>query len=395
MTTPATATSALPAAQTPGRAERPRLPAVLLPSLAFFMVTLDALVVVTALPSIHRQLGGGNAGLQWIVNAYNLTFAAGIVTGAALGDRYGRRRVFLAGLAALTLASAACAIASSLGWLIAFRAGQGLGAAVLTPVGLTLITAAFPADRRGVAVGLWGGISGLGVAAGPLVGGAVTQGMDWHWIFWVNLPVGAVALAGCARVLRESRGPGRPLDLGGMILAAAGLAALVDALVEAPTRGWSRPGTVLLFTGAVVGVAAFIGWESRVKAPMLPLRLFRSRVFSAAAGANLLCSAAIFSAPTSPVSTSRSGAATARSAPGCASCPWTATPLLVAPIAGALFDKVGARRVATPGLLLQALGFGWIVVLAGGHAGWIAFAHRSSSPASGSRWRCPPCPRQR
>lgn len=372
---PATSTSATSTPPAPpGRAPRPPLPPVLLPSLAFLMVTLDSLVVVTALPSIHRDLGGGIAGLQWIVNAYNLTFAAGIVTGAALGDRLGRRRVFLAGLVTFSLASAACAVAPTLDWLIAFRAGQGLAAAVLAPVGLTLITAAFPAERRGAAVGLWGGISGLGVAAGPLVGGAVTQGMNWHWIFWVNLPVGAVALVGCTRTLRESRGPNRPLDLGGMILAAAALAALVDALVEAPARGWSQPATVLTLAGAALGTAAFIGWEARVAAPMLPLRLFGSRAFTAAATANLLNSAAIFSAAYLTSEYFQVGRGYSPLGAGLRFLPWTATPLIVAPIAGALFDKVGARRLATPGLLLQALGFVWIIVLAGGPAGWLAFA---------------------
>ena len=203
--------AAPPRALTPLSRSRQRL-GVLLPSVAFFMVTLDALVVVTALPTVRRELGGDPAGLQWIVNAYNLTFAAGIVTAAALGDRYGRRRTFLVGLAVFTVSSAACALAPTLALLIAFRAVQGLGAAVLAPVGLTLVTTAIPVERRGAAVGLWGGISGLGVAAGPLIGGAVTEGLDWHWVFWVNVPIGIVTFAGCALVLPESRGPRRALS---------------------------------------------------------------------------------------------------------------------------------------------------------------------------------------
>ncbi|HEX6449868.1 MAG TPA: MFS transporter [Trebonia sp.] len=354
-----------------------RLPSVLLPAIAFFMVTLDSLVVVTALPSIHAALGGGDGALQWIVNAYNLTFAAGIVTGAALGERYGRRRVFLAGLAVFTLASAACAVAPTLGLLIAFRAVQGLGGAILAPVGLTLVTAAFPAAKRGAAVGLWGGIAGLGVAAGPLVGGAVTQGLDWHWIFWVNVPFGVLAFAGCAFVLSDGQagrsGPRQPLDLPGMALAALTLAALVDGLVEAPTRGWTDGRVLLMLALAAVSLVAFVVRQARAAAPMIPLSLFRSRVFSAASAANLLGMGATFAAAYITSEFFQVGLGYTPLGTGLRFLPWTATPLLIAPLAGLLFDRLGARRVAAPGLLLQAAGFIWIVMLAGAHASWGAY----------------------
>jgi MFS family permease len=162
-------------------------------SAAFFMVALDALVVITALPAIHRDLGGSVSTLEWTVNAYTLSFAAGIITAAAIGDRLGRRRVYVAGLLLFTMASAACALAPSAGTLIAARAVQGIGAAIVTPLSLTILTAAWPAQRRGAIVGIWGGIAGLAVAAGPLVGGAVVQGLNWHWIFWVNVPIGLAA----------------------------------------------------------------------------------------------------------------------------------------------------------------------------------------------------------
>ncbi len=198
---------------------------VLLVSLAYFMVTLDALVVVTALPSIHRQFGGSLATLQWTVSAYNTTYAAGILTAAALGDRLGRRRVFLGGLLLFAVASALCAVAPDAATLIAFRTLQGLGAAAVMPTGLTLLTSAFPVEKRGAVVGIWGGVAGLGVATGPLVGGVVTQGLSWHWIFWVNVPVGLLVFVGARLRLGESYGPRSPLDLVGLVAVTGGVAA--------------------------------------------------------------------------------------------------------------------------------------------------------------------------
>ncbi|HEY1487044.1 MAG TPA: DHA2 family efflux MFS transporter permease subunit [Micromonosporaceae bacterium] len=353
--------------------DRARPATVVLASLAFLMVTLDSLVVVTALPSIHTSLGGGTGGLQWIVNAYNLTFAVGIVTGAALGDRFGRRRLFMIGLASFVLASAACALAPTLGWLIAFRALQGLGGAILAPVGLALITEAFPPSRRGAAIGLWGGIAGLGVAAGPLVGGAVTQGLDWHWIFWVNVPVGLIALVGCAATLRESRGVRRPLDLPGMVLVALGLAALVDAVVEAPARGWSAPRTLALLVVGAVALAGFVAWERYATAPMIPLRLLRVRAFAAANVANMFSSAATFSAAYVMSQYFQLGRGDSPLGTGLRFLPWTARPLIVAPLAGVWCDRIGARRLAVPGLVMQAAGFAAIVALAGTAQPWVAY----------------------
>src|SRR6516162_1888989 len=178
-----------------------------LTSVAFFMVALDALVVVTALPAIHRDIGGSISTLEWTVNAFTLTYAAGIITAAALGDRLGRRLIFILGLALFTASSIACALAPTAEFLIAARAMQGIGAAMVMPVSLTILTTAFPAERRGTIVGIWGGIGGLAVAAGPLVGGAITQGLSWHWIFWVNVPIGLVAALLSVFMLTESKGP--------------------------------------------------------------------------------------------------------------------------------------------------------------------------------------------
>jgi EmrB/QacA subfamily drug resistance transporter len=344
-----------------------------LTAVAFFMVVLDALVVVTALPSIHRSLGGSLGTLQWTVNAYNMAFGAGIITAAALGDRLGRRRVYTAGLALFTAASGACALAPDLGLLITARAVQGLGAAVITPLSLTILTSAFPANRRGAIIGIWGGISGLGVAAGPLIGGAVTQGLSWHWVFWVNVPVGVAAVIGARLRLPESHGPRTRLDVPGLALASAGAAALIWALVQGSQGGWTS-GEVLagLPLGAVL-LGAFLAWETRARQPMIPLGLFRVRSFSAAVAAIFLTGAAIYSAAFLTSEFFQLARGDSPLAAGLRFLPWTAAPLLIAPLAGALSDRVGARALMVPGLLMQAAGFAWIVVLAGSGSSYIAY----------------------
>jgi len=218
--------------------------ALVLTSAAFFMVALDALVVITALPTIHRDLGGSVSTLEWTVNAYTLTFAAGIITAAALGDRLGRRRVYVAGLLLFTAASAACALAPSAGTLIAARAVQGVGAAIVTPLSLTILTAAWPAERRGAIVGIWGGIAGLAVAAGPLVGGAVVYGLNWHWIFWVNVPIGLAAAVLSVIRLPASRGPATRFDIPGVVLVTGGAGGCTAPSTTGPAgiwrAGWAR-----------------------------------------------------------------------------------------------------------------------------------------------------------
>lgn len=348
-------------------------PTVLLIASAYFMVTLDALVVVTALPSIHRQFGGSLATLQWTVSAYNTTYAAGILTAAALGDRLGRRRVFLTGLVLFALASAACALAPNTAALIAFRTLQGFGAAAIMPTGLTLLTSAFPSDKRGTVVGIWGGVAGLGVAAGPLVGGAVTQGLSWHWIFWVNVPVAALAIIGARVRLAESFGPRTPLDLPGLAVVTLGVGVLVWALVDGPQDGWTSTKVLLALAAAAVLLASFVARQARAAAPMIPLGLFRTGRFSLAVLAQFATSASIFSAAFLTSEYFQFGRGDSPLATGLRFLPWTATPLIVAPIAGALFDKLGARRLVVPGLLMQAGGFVWIVHLAGTHAGYGAF----------------------
>ena len=346
---------------------------VLLTAGAYLLITLDALVVVTALPSIHADLGGGAGNLPWIINAYALTFAAGIITAAALGDRLGRRRTYIAGLLLFTAASAACALAPDLGVLIGFRAIQGLGAAIVMPLGLTLLTSSFPAERRGAVVGIWGGVAGLGVASGPLVGGAVTEGLDWHWIFWVNVPLGIAAVVGVLRVLPESYGPRTRLDPIGMVAASAAMGSLVWGVLRAPDAGWGSTEVVAALAAGVLFLAAFVAWEVVTPAPMVPLSLFRSRVFAAASLTQFLMAASIFATAYMTSQYFQIARGDSPLGAGLRFLPWTMTPLLIAPIAGKLVDRVGARALAAPGLLLQALGFVWILHDAHDHAGYAAF----------------------
>src|SRR6266480_3976149 len=257
-------------------------------SAALFMASLDNLVVTTALPSIRDHLHASLAGLQWTVNAYTLTFAVLLLTGATLGERYGRRRMFVAGLALFTLGSAAAALAPSIGMLIAARAVQGVGAAVLIPLTLTLLSAAVAPERRGLALGAWGAVGGLAIAIGPLVGGAVVEGASWQWIFWLNVPIGLALLPIARFRLTESYGPATRMDLPGVILASLGLLGIVLGVVRGNDHGWTSA-TVLppIVIGALL-VAGFVAWKLRAPEPMLPMKLFRSRGFTMTNVASLL-----------------------------------------------------------------------------------------------------------
>lgn len=331
--------------------------------LALFMTALDNLVVGVALPSIRRDLGGSIEALQWTVNAYTLAFAVLLVTGAALGDRFGRKRMFTLGVSVFTAASAAAALSPSIEALVATRALQGLGAAMVTPLTLTLISEAFSLERRGAALGIWGGISGLGVALGPLVGGAVVEGIAWHWIFWLNVPIGLALVPLAGRVLTESHGPDRQIDLPGLALAAVGLFGLTFGIVRAEALGWTSA-TVLGSLGAgLVALAAFVRWELRTPAPMLPMRFFRSRAFSATNGLSFAMFfgtfGAIFLLSQFFQTAQRLGPLEA----GLRTLPWTAMPMIVAPIAGLLGGRIGTRPLMAAGLALQAIGLGWIAIV--------------------------------
>lgn len=346
---------------------------VLLTGVAFFMVALDALVVITALPSIHRSLGGSVTTLQWTVNAYNMAFGAGIITAAALGDRLGRRRMYVIGLALFTVASAACALAPDPAMLIGARTVQGLGAAIVTPLSLTILTSSFPPERRGAVIGLWGGIAGLGAAAGPLIGGAITQGLSWHWIFWVNVPVGVLALIGSRLALPESYGPRSCLDVPALVLVSGAAVALIWGLVEASQDGWGSPKILASLVGGVCLLVAFVAWEATADEPMIPLSMFRSTTFSAAVGASFFLTASVFSAAFLISQFFQFGLGYSPLGTGLRFLPWTATTLVVVPVAGALSDKIGWRALMVSGLALQAASFAWIAAIAHTDAGYLGY----------------------
>ena len=345
-----------------------------LTSAAFFMVALDALVVTTALPVMGRDLHAGMPALQWTVNTYGLAYAAGIITAAALGDRYGRRKVFIAGLATFTLASACCAIAPGVSWLLAARTVQGAGAAAVMPLSLTILTGAFPPARRGAIVGIWGGLGGLAVAGGPLVGGAVTQGLDWHWIFWLNVPIGVAALALSRARLPESHGQAGRLDIPALVLLTGGASALVWGLVRASASGWAAAWTLAALGGGALLIAGFVAWEKRATAPMMPLRLFATRDFAAANATALLMMAALSAAVFLVAQYCQLVLGYSPLETGLRILPWTATPLLIAPAAGRLSDRIGRRPVLAAGMLLQAAGLGWFAVAAGAATRYPALA---------------------
>jgi EmrB/QacA subfamily drug resistance transporter len=339
-------------------------------SIALFMVVLDNLVVSTALPVIRVDLGASIEELEWTVNAYTLTFAVFLLTGAALGDRFGRKRMFALGLGIFTVASAAAALAPSMGALIAARAVQGVGGALVMPLTLTLLSAAFPAERRGVALGIWGAIGGIAVASGPLVGGAVIEGISWQWVFWLNVPVGLLLIPLAIARLRESHGPDKALDLPGLGLASAGLLGVVWGLVNGNADGWTSPSIVASLSGGVALLIAFVMWELRTKEPMLPMRFFRNRGFSAANAASLAMSFGMFGSIFLLTQFFQTAQGYSPLEAGLRVLPWTAMPMVVAPIAGALSDKIGSRPILAVGLALQAVGLAWIAAVSSATVGY-------------------------
>ncbi|GHJ34908.1 MFS transporter [Streptomyces sp. TS71-3] len=332
-------------------------------SLAGFMAALDNLVVTTALPSIRKDLGGGLEDLEWTVSAYTLTFAVLLMMGAALGDRFGRRRLFVAGLAVFTGASAAAASSSGIGELIAARAVQGVGAAVMMPLTLTLLTAAVPAARRGAALGIWSAVNGLAVAGGPLIGGSLTEHISWHWIFWLNVPIGLALLLPARFRLAESYAPDARLDVPGTLLASAGLFGVVYALVNAASDGWTDTWVLAGLVGGAVLLAAFVAFEQRAKRPMLPMRLFRSRAFSGINAASLLMFLGMFGSIFLLSQFLQGVSGYSPTEAGLRMLPWTGMPMLVAPVAGILADRIGGRPVVATGLALQAAGLGMFAMV--------------------------------
>lgn len=337
--------------------------ALVITSVAGFMAALDNLVVTTALPSIRKDLGGALEDLEWTVSAYTLTFAVLLMLGAALGDRFGRRRLFIAGLVIFTGASAGAALAPGIDALIAARAVQGVGAAVMMPLTLTLLTAAVPVARRGAALGVFSAVTGLAVASGPLIGGSLTEHISWQWIFWLNVPIGLVLLPLARLRLDESYAPNARLDIPGTLLVSGGLFGIVYALVNGQADGWT---STPILAGLIVGTAlvlAFVRHGITSKNPMLPMRLFRDRAFFGINVASLLMFLGMFGSIFLLSQFLQGVAGYSPTEAGLRMLPWTGMPLIVAPIAGYLSDKIGGRPVVATGLALQAIGLGLFAIV--------------------------------
>jgi EmrB/QacA subfamily drug resistance transporter len=337
---------------------------VILASLGVFMTALDTLVVANALPALRHSLHADLGDLEWTVNAYNLAFAVALLTGAALGDRYGRKRVYWIGLSAFTVASAAAALSPNVGALIAARGLQGAAAAAVLPMTLTLISEAFPAEKRGAAIGLWGGITGLAVALGPVVGGAIVGGISWHWIFWLNVPIGLALVPLSITRLTESFGPRSQLDIGGLVLAGAGFFAITWGLIRANDVGWASTETAASLVVGAGLIGAFLWWERRTTSPMLSAALFRSRGFNAANGVSFFMYASLFGVLFLMMQFLQTALGYSPLAAGIRTLPWTGAPMIIAPIAGALADKFGGKPFMLAGLACQAVGLGWIAAIA-------------------------------
>jgi EmrB/QacA subfamily drug resistance transporter len=336
-------------------AERRKIWTFLVSGVAAFMVAMDNLVVTYALPVIRRDLHTGLEGLEWTVNAFTLSFAVFLITGAALGDRFGRRRVFVFGLIIFTLSSAAAALAPSIGVLIAARAVQGAGGAVVMPLTLTLLASVTPPDRRAVAFGIWGAMSGLGVALGPVVGGGVVQYASWQWIFWVNVPIGVLLLPVTALV-RESRGGAGRLDPVGVALVTVGLFGIVFGLVRGGSHGWTSAAVLTGLIGGSAVLLAFMAWQLRAPYPMVPPGLFRSTGFTIANLVSLAMAFGMFGSVFLGSQFLQTVQGLTPFQAGVRSLPWTAVPALVAPFSGLLADRFGGRQVIAVGLGLQAAG---------------------------------------
>ncbi|ADB29647.1 major facilitator superfamily MFS_1 [Kribbella flavida DSM 17836] len=335
-----------------------------LTSIGSVMVALDVLVVAVALTTIRQDLGASIEQLEWTVNAYSLSFAVLLLTAAALGDRWGRRRTFAAGLVLFTVASVGCALATSVPLLIGARALQGVGAAVVMPLAMSLLGAAFPPERRGWAIGIFSGVTGLAVLGGPMVGGAVTEGLAWQWIFWINVPVGLLAVPLVLSRVRESKGAVRRLDPVGAGLATLAVLGPVWGVVRGEAAGWGSAEVLGSLTAGALVLLGFLAWEARTEQPMIPLGFFRTAAFSAGNAAGFFLSAALLGAVFFLSQFMQVQLSSGPLEAGLQLLPWTATLFLVAPVAGRLVDRFGERPFVVTGLLLQGAGLAWIALIA-------------------------------
>jgi EmrB/QacA subfamily drug resistance transporter len=337
--------------------------AVLITGLALFMASLDNLVVTTALPVIRVHLHAGLSGLEWTVNAYTLTFAVLLLTAAGFGERFGRRRIFMVGITIFTIASAAAALAPNISLLIAARAVQGAGGAMIMPLSLTLLSAAVKPERRNAALGIWGAIGGAAIALGPLVGGAVTTGWSWHYIFWLNVPIGMILVPLAWWKLAESRGSQTRLDLTGALLVSGGLLGVVLGLVRGNAHGWTSTSVIASFVVGVVLLVVFARWELRSDAPMLNLRLLSNRGFAAVNVTAMLLSFGLFGSVFFLSQFLQTVQGYSPLGAGLRILPWTGMPMLLAPVVGILAQRWGGKPLVVVGLILQAIGLFWLAMI--------------------------------
>ena len=332
-------------------------------ALASFMVALDTQVLTAALATLRTDFGAPMEALQWTVNAFNLSFAVLLLTGAALGDRFGRRRLFATGIALFMASSIACALSTGILALIAARAAQGASAALVMPLGMALLSTAFPREERARALGIFSGVVGIAVLAGPAIGGAITEGLGWQWIFWINLPIGLIAIIMVTTRLRENFGASAALDIPGLALVAASAFAMVWGLLRGNAAGWSSAEVLTALVAGLLLAAAFIAWELHASAPMVPMRLFRSRAFSSGIVASFLLYGAMYGVLFLLPQFLQTALGYGPLGTGLRLLPWTATLFVTAPIAGAVVSKIGERPLVVLGLLMQAIGLGWIAMI--------------------------------
>ncbi|WP_440072815.1 DHA2 family efflux MFS transporter permease subunit [Streptosporangium sp. OZ121] len=343
---------------------------LILASFASFMVGLDVLVVTTALPTLHEELGAGVAGLGWTVNAYELGFAALILTGAALGDRFGRRKLFVIGVGIFTLSSALCALSTSIETLIAARALQGIGGGIAIALALAVITDATPPQERGAAFGIWGAISGVAVAAGPLIGGAIIQGFAWQWIFWLNVPVGVALIALSLMKIAETRGVASRIDLLGLILSTAGVFAIAQAIIRGGEAGWTSPTVLGGIVGGILVLALFVFWETRTSSPMMPVSMFRNLSFTGGCLTSFVLAAALYGNGFVFAQYLQLAENNDPLGVGIRMLPWVGLALFISPVAGKMADSMGERPLVIVGLLLHGVGFLAIALMASAGMGY-------------------------
>ncbi|HEX4058453.1 MAG TPA: MFS transporter [Galbitalea sp.] len=358
-----TVTQSPEATTTPFPVAKRRIPvwlAIVAASIPMFMASLDNLVVTNALPVIHRDLNASVEQLQWLVNAYTLSFATFILLSVALGDRFGRRTVFAIGITIFTLASVAAGFSTDPAQLIAARAVQGIGGAALLPLSLTLLAGSVAPRLRPLAIGIWGGVAGLGVALGPLIGGAVVQGWDWQAIFWINIPVGIISVPLVLIALPNSFGARVRADIVGVALVGLGVLGVVFGIVRGNDAGWHSAQVLTGLIGGGILLLAFLWWETRTKAPLIPLGLFRDRSFSVANLVGFGFSFGMFGSIFILIQFLQvvKGATPLEAA--FQTTPWTMAPMIVAPLAGFVAPRVGTRILITAGLVFQATALFWL-----------------------------------